>query len=455
VLSEVHTANTKMQCFPSKQTMLNDPMKVRLYSGRQAIVHRLPELLALGRCSMQPGAAEYVDYFLCQPYTGGKIPHLLMFDTPLPHCEPGDETGKLTGAVIVHEYRRLRTSLGVFVTEDYGGERNVIAPCAMRSRLAVAAAEYLLRSHAHLVLISLRDAEFRGAAAGEPIRDAPSGSWLRAASTRTVLRRLLLAGDYDATLANLGAHTRRNLRVYRRRAEATFGCRFVPTAKLSEPEFLELSRVCSYPTPESVSSWRYRTVCLLPGGVLCGVRTDDGRWLSLLGGRRAGGTLFIDWQLNRVEFESLSLSTVMRSYLIEHECREGTQALLFEGGTPHSLVRSFAPDRVTESAGGALYAAGLGTATMDWEVPAADPPPGSCLGGPGFGMANLVMLRSTQCLQNDLQPCAAADPRSSSQDSPYFLNPAVFLSTYVLKASWCMLMNDTDSAAEKPATASL
>lgn len=236
----------------------------------------------------------------------------------------------------------------MFVTEDYGGERNIIAAQELRSDLALQAAEYLLRSHAHLVLISLRDGVFRAAGTGKSLCGAGSGRWLRTSSSRTLKRRLLLAPDYEGTLATLGAHTRRNLRAYRRRAETALGCSFVPCVELSEIEFVALNGVCAYPTPEFVASWRYRTARSLPGGVFSGLRAQDGRWLSLLGGRRAGDTLSIDWQLNRVEFESLSLSAVMRSYVIEHECREGTRALLFEGGTPHSLERSFTPDRVTD-----------------------------------------------------------------------------------------------------------
>jgi len=286
---------------------LRDGLTVRLYSGRQAIQQQLPALIDLGRRSRPPGAAEYLPYFLGQPYTGGKIPHLLLFYAPPNPSEPARGTGTLIGAVLVHEYRRFHTSLGLFVTEDYGGERNIIAAQELQSDLALHAAEYLLRSHAHLVLISLRDGVFRAAGTGKSLCGAGSGRWLHTSSSRTLKRRLLLARDYDGTLATLGAHTRRNLRAYRRRAEAALGCSFVPCAEISETEFLALNGVCAYPTPEFVASWRYRTARSQPGGVFSGLRAQDGRWLSLLGGRRAGDTLSIDWQLNRVEFESLSL----------------------------------------------------------------------------------------------------------------------------------------------------
>jgi hypothetical protein len=75
--------------------------------------------------------------------------------------------------------------------------------------------------------------------------------------------------------------------------------------------------------------------------MLSGVKAADGRWLSLIGGRRRRGVTEIDWQLNLAGLPQHSLSTVMRSYMLEHEVALGTRKLVFEGGTPHSIRHSF------------------------------------------------------------------------------------------------------------------
>jgi hypothetical protein len=49
----------------------------------------------------------------------------------------------------------------------------------------------------------------------------------------------------------------------------------------------------------------------------------------------------IDWQINRSGYTRASLSTVMRSYFLEHEVGLGTKRLFFEEGTPHTMEFSF------------------------------------------------------------------------------------------------------------------
>lgn len=312
---------------------------ITVVSGVDAIRAHLPAILDLGQRSAQPAAAVYLDHFLGQPYTGGKLPHLLLFR------EPGsDPAAPLEGAVLVYEYRRFGLPLGIFVTEDHGGERSILGPATDRPTLALRAARYLLTRGARLLLLSLHKVEFLL----PPAEAASPRQALLAAPERTLTRRLPLGPTFDATLATLGSHTRRNLRAYRRRAVKELHCTFLPAADISEPAFVELNHLCSYPTPDPVSSWRFRSAHAAPGGFLCGLQGGDGQWLSLLGGRRCNRTTFIDWQLNRLGFEELSLSTVMRSFVIEHESELGTHTLLFEGGTPHSIRTSFIPDRITD-----------------------------------------------------------------------------------------------------------
>ena len=146
----------------------------------------------------------------------------------------------------------------------------------------------------------------------------------------------------DATLGTLGKHTRRNLRYYRRRVEEKLGAVFVPCAGMSRAEFLAVNRVCSYPVPDAIAGWRYDAAMEVPGGLFAGVRAGDGEWLSLVGGRHHQDQTAVAWQMNREEMASYSLSTAMRSYLLEYEVERGTRRLFFDGGTPHSIHHAFA-----------------------------------------------------------------------------------------------------------------
>jgi hypothetical protein len=156
-----------------------------------------------------------------------------------------------------------------------------------------------------------------------------------------VPRFLPLADTTDGTLATLGRHTRRNLRYYRRRLEMEMGAEFVPEVAMRRDEFLAINRASTNPVPNAVASWRYDAVHSAPGMLFAGVRTKNGRWLSLIGGRRHMRLTEIDWQVNLAGLPRYSLSTVMRSYLLEHEIALGTRQLAFTGGTPHSMRHSF------------------------------------------------------------------------------------------------------------------
>jgi hypothetical protein len=52
--------------------------------------------------------------------------------------------------------------------------------------------------------------------------------------------------------------------------------------------------------------------------------------------------------MNLAGLPRCSLSTVMRSYVLEHEIELGNRQLAFTGGTPHSIRHSFACMDVTD-----------------------------------------------------------------------------------------------------------
>ena len=138
------------------------------------------------------------------------------------------------------------------------------------------------------------------------------------------------------------------MRYYRKRAEAELGCVFLPSAEISKREFLDFNRECMYAVSAKVASWRYDSLRDIGTPLFMGLKDKEGRWLSLLGGRRHRGGTEILWQMNRDSLSAYSLSIVMRSYFMEHEIGHGMMKLYMEGGTAHPMRFSFVNDEVTD-----------------------------------------------------------------------------------------------------------
>lgn len=119
------------------------------------------------------------------------------------------------------------------------------------------------------------------------------------------------------------------------------GAFFVPAVEMERKEFLAINRASTNPVPDSLAAWRYDSTHRTPGTLFAGVKAQNGRWLSLIGGRRHMQVTEIDWQVNLAGLPRYSLSTVMRSYILQHEVELGTEKLVFVGGTPHSMQHSF------------------------------------------------------------------------------------------------------------------
>ena len=152
---------------------------------------------------------------------------------------------------------------------------------------------------------------------------------------------LPLAATFDQTLASIGKKTRTNLRYYRRRAEKDLGCSFTANLDIKMDEFIQFNRQCAFPVSDEIARWRFQSLSMISRSFLQGVRDGEGRLLSIASGRRTGDQTVLEWQCNRADLPSASISTVMRAYLIEHEVSLGMTRLYFEGGTPSSLQQSF------------------------------------------------------------------------------------------------------------------
>jgi hypothetical protein len=304
-------------------------LDVHVVAGRRGVLALRPLLEKLSRETGQAGAMDWLHHFINSPDSLEKTPYLLLVE---------DERS-LIGALLLYEYRWASLGTRVFATDDILGTRTVIAAEHNRVAVARAAVGQLMYSGAVVVLVSIDTAE-RVA----PQHTQSADSYSTAMRIRSAPRHLALQPTIEATLARMGDDTRRNFRRYRRRAETELGAEFVPQVSMDCHEYFELNRQSTNPASGAIACWRYQLAERAgsdPRVLLCGLRSREGKWLSLIGGRRNGTTTEIDWQLNRSGLPHASLCTAMRAFLLEHEIARGTERLVFVGGTPHPMRFAF------------------------------------------------------------------------------------------------------------------
>ena len=119
------------------------------------------------------------------------------------------------------------------MADYHGGDRTVIAARPLRAPMASLVCAGLLAQGALAVQLTYQTDL---SVPDESLVGAPKGSsrWRRASSVRVMHGFVPLENSYDATLSNLGKHTRRNLRASRRYAEANLGYTFVADPVISK-----------------------------------------------------------------------------------------------------------------------------------------------------------------------------------------------------------------------------
>jgi len=310
--------------------------------GRAEILRLRSVLTTLSELCGQAGAMDYLEYFLTAPPNLKKVPYLVLMasrsDVDIFKLQAED----LRGAVLVYEYRVLGFRSRLFTTCDFNGRRSVIAPASRRTEVSALVCRYLVEQGAQVVLLNLEHSATSCQACFEAAMTGKRKHWW-ATQTRETGGTLALQKTLGATLATMGKHTRRNLRYYRRRAEADLKYSFVSDVKsmLTMAQLIELNHASTHPVAQTILERRYDTLKSMEGFFAVGLRQPNGLWISLLGGRRHHGVTEIDWQMNRDGLAKYSVGTVIRSYLIEFEIAIRTESLFFEGGTPHIMRHSF------------------------------------------------------------------------------------------------------------------
>jgi hypothetical protein len=241
-------------------------------------------------------------------------------------------TGGLLRAVVIFAERCFAGfGIGLLRAGDQTGDGAVIAPPAARISALIAAMDAVLSlRRCHTVAATLS-----GVGPGE--FSAPQETRMLVESEYRVVRRSMrLSSTFDETLrCRFSTKKRKNLLYYQRALFKTGTVELVADVPKDQVRraLLELSH----------HSWPRRTASEVefhceflrrhPESFAMGLRSEDGTWLSLITGWRLDGVTHMPWQLNDERYKHSSLMQVMRTCMLENECRLGQTAVNWVGGT--------------------------------------------------------------------------------------------------------------------------
>lgn len=276
--------------------------------------------------------------FLCKQLEGKatKVPYAFILS---------DSAGKDIAVALLHQYTFKGLPTGIYTPLDTSGQYSLIAaPEDMREVMLSLSKHLFGKRAAQFVLLCTADdnlLQSRFEDVRNSLNNLNHGTHLR-----VHLSTLQLKSTFAETLTTLGADTRRNLTRYRNRAITEFGVCLSSNLSLTASEFCTFSDACSYPTSTELNLWRYENYGKASTNFILALKAQDGKILSVVGGRRHGTLTRIDWQRNVTGLKGGSIVNAMRSFLIEHEISLGMQRIRFERGTPHSSQNYFTPELV-------------------------------------------------------------------------------------------------------------
>ena len=250
----------------------------------------------------------------------------------------------LISVLYAYEARLAGLATGFVLGGDYMGRGLILAAPAQEQQLLSASCSFLLRTGIHAMRLKWAPQQ---SASDHSVQMVPRPARIK----QTVDLRLdgdwlKLQHDYPSFLATLGPHTRRNLRYYRRKAEA-LGIAY--TGCLQPADYVSavscLNKVADYPLEPGREARDLQFFKSFDQPVIVGLRTREGKFVSLISGFRSGNHLHILSQLNSdtEDVRKLSLSLVLRGYLIEEHIARGVTAVHFSQGCSTTFGRYCEP----------------------------------------------------------------------------------------------------------------
>ncbi len=196
---------------------------VRIVRGRESILAWGNSLAELCRRCDQCAAMDHLAYYLARPAFARKRPALVLGFAKEQEISPDRKTGRsspsLQSAVLVYEHLLWGIGCRLYSSDYHGGNRTVIAPRSRRAEVAICAARVLMARGALLAQVSYEGDE----APAEVTSGMALGRGTRCMTRASVVIGYLQEDTFEATLANLGKHTRRNLRHYWRLTQDLLG----------------------------------------------------------------------------------------------------------------------------------------------------------------------------------------------------------------------------------------
>lgn len=306
-------------------------MRLSLLQTHRDVLDLSPAVLELARNSVpQYDLTNLPEYFLARMAPSSR-PSVIL-------CH---EEGKLVGVMYLKERQICGVQTGWCFGGDETGRGLVTASPERESEVITRSCQFLLGRGMHALRLRWRCLD------GAMPTSGIMGSGLQVVSSTEDQPdgdRLELPGDYEEFLAGLGSHTRRNLRYYRRKAEAEGIC-FVPNIDVEEYERAveALKEIADFPH-DLVRQERDRRFFQIHGEpLLMGLQGRDGRFVSILAAVRFEKCLHILSQLNDQSLRRLSISIVLRSYLLEEAIARGFTSIHFVNGSSPMLGRYCQP----------------------------------------------------------------------------------------------------------------
>jgi hypothetical protein len=293
-----------------------DTRKHLIVVGLQRLRNIAPKLEAMRIClGMENDLSTDIDHLLSLNDRMSRRPVSVLFY---------NDDSTLAAAVLFFERCLYRLPTGVLRAGDHAGDGAVIAPPGLRSATLMNAIDILLkdwRFHSIFGAVSHTEGESRSS-----LQNPDMSDWVTA---REVRRRLRLANEYDETIDSVGRNMRRGIR--NKRTDIDWISEMSPDEALDA--MLYLKEHCSHGRTRWEIFRRYDFLRKHPkDGFALGIRDKSGQWMSFITGWRSGGVTYVPWAMHDQRLAYHSLSTVIYSYLIEHEVALGQRFIEWVGG---------------------------------------------------------------------------------------------------------------------------
>ncbi len=243
---------------------------------------------------------------------------------------------RLVGLVFVTERRKWRMRTGFLRAGDMAGRSVFLCQAEDEPDVMNAAIERLFSAGGHS--LNLRFFRRQGTTVATDSLRAQLLGTVETGDTMT------LASSYDEQMRTFGGETRRNFQRYRRK---TLEAGIVFDAQVSSAEFetavARLNSSQRHPKRKELIERDKRLLAIYDEPIRYGLRSQDGTLVSVACGFSKGSRTYLIGQWNDPKFDKLSLSMVLRGFIMEQLISQGKLELLFVGGTTEIFARLCVP----------------------------------------------------------------------------------------------------------------